>query len=81
MHQRLVHSDRVQAEMTEIIAKLKENDIQHFVVDHNRGSAKQQGSKERKGWTEETSPANAGKCRKLGKAPTDEPLEQYTTPC
>lgn len=29
----------------EIIAKLKENDIQHFVVDHNRGSAKQEGSR------------------------------------
>ena len=40
-------------------------------------TAKMQGSKERTVWTEETSPANAGKCRKLGKSPTDDLLEQY----
>ena len=40
-------------------------------------TAKMQGSKERKVWTEETSPANAGKCRRLGKSPTDDLLEQY----
>ena len=41
-------------------------------------TAKMQGSKERTVWTEETSPANAGKCRKLGKPPTDDLLDQYT---
>ena len=41
-------------------------------------TAKMQGSKERTVWTDQTSPANAGKCRKLGKSPTDELLEQYT---
>ena len=40
-------------------------------------TAKMQGSKERKVWTEETSPANAGRCRGLGKSPTDDLSEQY----
>ena len=40
-------------------------------------TAKMQGSKERTQWTNETSPANAGKCRKLGKSPTDDLVGQY----
>ena len=28
-------------------------------------------------WTDERSPASAGKCRRLGKAPTDQMLEEY----
>ena len=40
-------------------------------------TAKMQGSKEQNVWTEQTSPANAGKCRRLGKSPTDDLLEQY----
>ena len=40
-------------------------------------TAKMQGSNPQKEWTEETSPANAGKCRRLGKSPTDDLLEQY----
>ena len=40
-------------------------------------TAKMQGSKEQNVWTEQTSPANAGKCRRLGKSPTDDILEQY----
>ena len=40
-------------------------------------TAKMQGSKEHRVWTEETSPANAGKCLRLGKSPTDGFLEQY----
>ena len=40
-------------------------------------AAKIQGSKEKKVWTEQTSPANAGKCRRLGKPPIDDLLYQY----
>ena len=40
-------------------------------------SANMQGNKEQSAWTEQTSPANAGKCRRLGKAPTDDLLDQY----
>ena len=39
-------------------------------------TAKMQGSKEQTVWTELTSPANVGKCRRLGKSPTDDLLEQ-----
>ena len=28
-------------------------------------------------WTDERSPASVGKCRRLGKAPTDQMLEEY----
>ena len=40
-------------------------------------AADQQGSNTSRRWTEELSPAHAGKCSRLGKAPTDELLEAY----
>ena len=40
-------------------------------------AADQQGSKQSAGWTEDISPANAGKCRRVGKSPTDEALDMY----
>ena len=40
-------------------------------------TAKMQGTSSKRQWTEEMSPANAGKCRRLGKSPTDEALEKY----
>ena len=43
-------------------------------------TAKMQGSKEQNVWTEETSPASAGKCRRHCKSPTVEVLEQ-SNPC
>ena len=43
-------------------------------------AAKIQGKCSERGWTDETSPANAGKCRRLGKAPTGENLDKYTMP-
>ena len=40
--------------------------------------SKTQGTaKKKKDWTEETSPAIAGKCRRLGKSPTNELMERY----
>ena len=36
-----------------------------------------QGKNKNRDWTEETNPAIAGKCRKLGRAATDNPLEEY----
>ena len=36
-----------------------------------------QGKNKNRSWTEETNPAIASKCRKLGRAPTDNPLEEY----
>ena len=36
-----------------------------------------QGKNKNRDWTEETNPAIAGKCRKLGRAPADNPLEEY----
>lgn len=42
--------------------------------------AKAQGSSHQRVWTETHSPANAGKCRRLGKSPTDEALETYAAP-
>ena len=39
--------------------------------------AKMQGTTKKREWTEETSPAIAGKCRRLGKSPTDELMEKY----
>ena len=43
-------------------------------------TAKMQGKSSQRTCTEETSPANAGKCRRLGKSPTDEPLDKYNKP-
>ena len=43
-------------------------------------TAKMQGKSSKREWTEETSPANAGKCRRLGKSPTDELLDRYIKP-
>ena len=40
-------------------------------------AAKIQGKCSERGWTDETSPANAGKCRRLGKSPTNEELQKY----
>ena len=40
-------------------------------------TAKAQGSKERTGWTELTSPENDGQRRILSKAPRDDLLDQY----
>ena len=41
-------------------------------------TAKMQGTSTKREWTEDMSPVNAGKCRRLGKSPTDEALEKYT---
>ena len=41
-------------------------------------TAKMQGASSKREWTESISPANAGKCRRLGKSPTDEALEKYS---
>ena len=43
-------------------------------------AAKMQGKSSERGWTENMSPASAGKCRRLGKAPTGEELDKYTMP-
>ena len=43
--------------------------------------AKMQGTTKKREWTEETSPAIAGKCRRLGKSPTDELMEKYMQCC
>ena len=40
-------------------------------------AAKQQGTDPNQAWTEELSPASASKCRRLGKSPTDDLLDQY----
>ena len=40
-------------------------------------AAKQQGTGESGDWTEQFSPAMASKCRRLGKSPTDDALDQY----
>ena len=40
-------------------------------------AAKQQGTDPKHVWTEEVSPASASKCRRLGKSPTDDLLDQY----
>ena len=40
-------------------------------------AAKQQGTNPKDAWTEDLSPASASKCRRLGKSPTDELLDQY----
>ena len=40
-------------------------------------TAKQQGTDPKNAWTEELSPANAAKCRRLGKSPTDDLLDEY----
>ena len=65
------------------IEKLSENDAE-TARDHMRRTmffaslaAKQQGAGPNNVWTEELSPANASKCRRLGKSPTDELLDQY----
>ena len=40
-------------------------------------TAKLQGKRKTCEWTDETSPAMASKCRRLGRAPTDDEVEQY----
>ena len=65
------------------IEKLSENDAE-TARDHMRRTmffaslaAKQQGTDPKHVWTEELSPASASKCRRLGKSPTDDLLDQY----
>ena len=41
-------------------------------------TAKMQGTSATRQWTDDISPANAHKCRRLGKAPTDDELEKYS---
>ena len=41
-------------------------------------TAKMQGKSKKREWTEATSPAIAGKCRRLGKSPTDDLLDKYS---
>ena len=41
-------------------------------------TAKMQGKVKRIEWTDETSPAMASKCRRLGKSPTDDAVEPYS---
>ena len=36
-----------------------------------------QGKNKNRDWTEETNPAIASKCRRLGRAPTNTPLQEY----
>ena len=36
-----------------------------------------QGKIKNRDWTEETNPAIASKCRRLGRAPTNTPLQEY----
>ena len=43
-------------------------------------AAKAQGTSSQRKWTEEQSPASAGKCRRLGKSPTDQLLDTYGVP-
>ena len=43
-------------------------------------TAKMQGKSSKRVWTEETSLANAGKCRRLGKSPIDDLLDRYNKP-
>ena len=43
-------------------------------------TAKMQGKSSKREWTEDMSPANARKCRRLGKSPTDDLLEKYDKP-
>ena len=40
-------------------------------------TAKMQGKRSKREWSEDMSPANARKCRRLGKSPTDDLLEKY----
>ena len=40
-------------------------------------AAKMQGTSSSRNWTDAVSPANAGKCRRLGKSPTDKELDAY----
>ena len=40
-------------------------------------AAQVQGKNKKREWTEEMNPAIAGKCRKLGRAPTNELLQEY----
>ena len=42
-------------------------------------AAKMQGTSSKRLWSEDMSPANAGRCRRLGKSPTDELLEKYNS--
>ena len=43
-------------------------------------AAQIQGKESVRGWSEEVSPASAGKCRRLGKSPTGENLDKYMMP-
>ena len=43
--------------------------------------ANMQGKSAKRDWTEDTSPAIAGKCRRLGKSPTDDLLDKYKQHC
>ena len=40
-------------------------------------TAKMQGTSSKRQWTEAMSPAIAGKCRRLSRSPTDDPLDKY----
>ena len=69
--------------LVESLEKIADADAE-AVPDHVRRlihfaslTAKMQGKSSQRVWTEETSPANARKCRRLGKSPTDDLLELY----
>ena len=69
--------------LTTSIEKLTEKDAE-ATREHMRRTiffvsitAKQQGTGPKDAWTEELSPARAAKCRRLGKSPTDDLLDEY----
>lgn len=72
--------------LCESIEKIPTGDAESATRNFNRTiyfaslAAKAQGTKRNQVWTEEHSPANAGKCRRLGKSPTDDLLETYGQP-
>ena len=68
--------------LVESITKLTEHEakatmpVLRRVVYLTAQSAKARGPK--RPWTVDQSPANAAKCRRLGRAPTDVPLPEYS---
>ena len=69
--------------LVESMEKVEDADAKHAPEHMSKrlyfaaAAAKMQGTSSTRNWTEEVSPAKAGKCRRLGKSPTDAEMQSY----
>jgi hypothetical protein len=67
----------------EIDDALAEEALQHWEkhLEFAALAAQKQGTSDVRGWTTTTSPAQSGKCRRIGKSPSDPPMVGHHGGC